>query len=74
VLAKARDMLRDEELDGFLRDLVPLMVGSLESLEKDLFSFTQLFHDANRSLGSEAERTALTRTLQKLAGCLMKRD
>jgi hypothetical protein len=74
VLAKARQMLREEEIARFLRDLVPLMVCSLERLEQDLYHFTQLFHDANRGLGSDAERNALARTLQKLAGCLMKAD
>jgi hypothetical protein len=44
------------------------MTDSLERLEQELEAFTQLHHDANRSLGTDAERTALARTLQKLAG------
>jgi hypothetical protein len=74
VLAKARGTLREQELSRFLADLVPIMIGSLKALEKDLFSFTQLFHDSNRSLGSEEVRTALMRTLQKLAGLPMKQE
>ncbi len=74
VLAKARETLRGDELARFLRELVSLMTKSLESLERDLFSFTQLFHDANRSLGTEDERTALMRTMQMLAGRPMRQD
>jgi hypothetical protein len=68
VLAKAREMLSAAQLPAWLADAVPLMTGSLEGLERELFAFTQLHHDANRSLGTEAERTALGRSLQKLAG------
>jgi hypothetical protein len=68
VLEKGRDMFSASELALWLADAVPLMTGSLEGLERDLFAFTQLHHDANRSLGTESERTALGRALQKLAG------
>jgi hypothetical protein len=68
----ARDALKARELAGFLEDVVPLMTGSLARLEREIFGFTQLFHDSNRSLGSDAERTALARTLQKLSGSTMK--
>jgi hypothetical protein len=74
VIEQARRMLRERELEGFLKDIVPLMTGSLEKLERELFEFTQLFHDANRTLGSEEIRTALARTLQKLAGSVMRQD
>jgi hypothetical protein len=74
IISKAREMLHAEELSRFLREVAGLMTGSLESLERDLFNFTQLFHDANRSLGTENERTALLRTLQMLAGRPMRRE
>jgi Family of unknown function (DUF6062) len=68
VLAKARTMLRADRLERWLDDAVTLMTDSLERLERELDAFTQLHHDANRSLGTDEERTALARTLQKLAG------
>jgi hypothetical protein len=68
ILAKARTMLRADRLERWLADTVLLMTDSLERLEQELEAFTQLHHDANRSLGTDAERTALARTLQKLAG------
>jgi hypothetical protein len=68
MVATGRVMLRAERLERWLGDVVPLMTGSMEQLERDLLAFTQLHHDANRSLGTSAERTALGRTLQKLAG------
>ena len=71
VAAHAQEALRGEELTRFLDDVVPLMVTSLQKLEADLFGFTQLFHDANRSLGGEDERTALLRALQKLSGTII---
>ncbi len=71
MLARAREILRGEALARWLGEIVPLMTGSLESLEKDLFAFTQLHQGMNRSLGTEQERSALARTLQKLAGSLM---
>ena len=68
ILAKARTMLRADRLQRWLDDTVTLMTDSLERLERELDAFTQLHHDANRSLGTEEVRTALARTLQKLAG------
>jgi len=65
---KAREMLRPDRLERWLSDCIPLMTASLEALERDLLSFTQLHHDANRSMGSDSERSALSRALQKLAG------
>jgi hypothetical protein len=65
---KARGILSAQRQEAWLADAVPLMTASLEELEKDLSAFTQLYHDANRSMGTERERTALGRTLQKLAG------
>ncbi len=74
VLAKARETLRGDELARFLRELTGLMTKSLEGLERDLFNFTQLFHDANRSMGTEDERTALARAIQTLAGRPMRQE
>ena len=48
--------------------MIPLMMEGLENLERDLHAFTQLHHDAHKGLGTDAERTALGRALQKLAG------
>ena len=74
VFAKARELLRGDELERWLRDVVPLVTASLERLEEEVLAFTQLHKDSNRSLGTEEERTALARTLQKLAGSVMKHD
>ena len=68
VLGTAREMLRPDRLERWLDDCIPLMTASLQVLAEDLLSFTRLHHDANRSLGTESERTALARALQKLAG------
>lgn len=65
---EASRSLRADRLRGWLAEAGSLLRGSLESLEKDLHSFTQLHQAANPALGTEAERTALARTLQKLAG------
>jgi len=68
MLRSARDLLRRDRLAAWLRDVVPLMTGSLDQLVKDLAAFTQLHQAGNRSLGTEEERSALSRTLQKLSG------
>ena len=68
LLDKGRRMLRTDRLERWLDDVVPLMTDSLQRLEQDLEAFTQLHHDSHRSLGTDEERTALARTLQKLAG------
>jgi hypothetical protein len=44
------------------------MKESLRGLEGDLHSFTQLHQAGSTSMGSGAEKSALRRTLQKLAG------
>ena len=74
MLTRAREILRGESLARWLGETVPLMTGSLEKLEKDLFAFTQLYQGTNRSLGTEEERSALARTLQKLSGRLMSHE
>lgn len=68
VLQSALSVLRQDRLAAWLRDAVPLMAGSLGKLEKDLAAFTQLYQAGNRSLGTDDERSALARTLQKLSG------
>ena len=68
ILAKARTMLKADRLQRWLEDAVSLMKENFERLDRDLEAFTQLHHDAHRGLGTEEERTALARTLQKLAG------
>jgi hypothetical protein len=74
MLGRARDILRGDALARWLREVAPLMTGSLEKLEKDLVAFTQLHQGTNRSLGTEEERSALARTLQKLSGRLMSHE
>jgi hypothetical protein len=74
MLGRARDILRGDALARWLREVAPLMTGSLERLEKDLVAFTQLHQGTNRSLGTEEERSALARTLQKLSGRLMSHE
>ncbi len=68
MLAAARRLLRADRARHWIEEAAALQIESLEGLEKDLFAFTQLSRSENKSLGSETERTALGRTLQKLAG------
>jgi hypothetical protein len=72
MLGHARKLLKGERLERWVRDTAPLIEASLQELDRDLLAFTQLYQDANRSMGSEQERTALARTLQKLEGSLFK--
>jgi hypothetical protein len=65
---EAARAMRPDRLRGWLADASALLRGSLESLERDLHAFTQLHQAERRTLGTDAERTALARTLQKLAG------
>ncbi len=67
-LRAAPRLLRGDRAQRWTSEAVGLMVSSFEGLEKDLFSFTQLYRSENTSLGTDGERTALGRTLQKLAG------
>ncbi len=64
----AQRSLRADRREKWMQEAAPLMTGSLERLEREVLAFTQLHRDSNRSLGTEEERTALARTLQKLAG------
>ncbi len=68
VLKAAAASLRADRLSQWLREVVPLLTGSLEELGSDLVAFTQLAQAGNASLGSDRERSALVRTLQKLSG------
>lgn len=68
VLGIACDILRGDRLAIWLDDAVPLMKRTLNGLEKDLLSFTQLYQAGNQSLGTDEVRSALARTLQMLAG------
>ncbi len=66
--AAARRLLRADRRERWMAEAAQLMVGALGRLEREILAFTQL-HQASRSdLGTEEERTALARTLQKLAG------
>ncbi len=72
VLSAACDILRGDALARWLEDIVPVMKLTLDGLGKDLLAFTQLHQAGNRSLGTEEERSALTRTLQMLSGRIQK--
>ena len=71
VLAEAREVLGADALGDWLREVVPLMTASIDRLEAEVGGFIQLFRASNRSLGTDEERTALARTVQKLAGRLV---
>ena len=64
--------LRPDRREAWLKETAVLMTESFSRLEKELLAFTQLHRDSNRGLGKEEERTALSRTLQKLAGGLFR--
>jgi len=66
--AEAARSMRAERLREWLAESGALLRASLAALDHDLLAFTQLHQAGNRGLGTEAERTALARTLQKLAG------
>ena len=68
MLDAARTGLRPDVLGRWLSDVVPLLTGSLGSLEQDLLAFTQLHQGTSTDLGAEEVRSALGRTLQKLVG------
>ncbi len=65
--AAAQRTLRPDRREGWLREAAALMTASLGRLEKELLAFTQLYRDTNPGLGTDEVRTALARTLQKLA-------
>ncbi|MGO9308387.1 MAG: DUF6062 family protein [Spirochaetia bacterium] len=68
VLDRASKSMRADGFRRWLAETIPLMKGSLERLERDLHAFTQLHQADNASLGTDAVRSALARTLQKIAG------
>ena len=67
-LGQAATLMRSDRLARWLADTIPLMKESLESLDGDLRAFTQLHQAGSAAPGSDAERSALARTLQKIAG------
>jgi hypothetical protein len=69
-LEQASKSMRADRLRRWLAEVVPLMKGSFASLERDLHAFTQLHQAGNVSPGTDLERSALGRTLQKIAGGL----
>jgi hypothetical protein len=70
VLQEGLSAMRADRLQRWLAEAGPLMQDSLRRLEGELLSFTQLHRAENRSLGTEEERTALARAVQKLGGGL----
>ena len=68
MLEEGQRAMRADRLQRWLAEAGPLMQESFRTLERDLRAFTQLHRAENSSLGTDAERTALARTLQKLAG------
>ncbi len=68
VLREALRVMRPDRLSTWLDSAAPLLAESLRRLETDLLAFTQLHRAENTSLGTDEERSALVRTLQKLAG------
>jgi hypothetical protein len=70
VLGQASTAMRADRFERWLADAVPLMKASLESLDGDLRAFTQLHQAGAEGPGTDRERSALARTLQKIAGGL----
>jgi hypothetical protein len=68
MLNEASRSLRADRIKAWIAETIPLMRDSLERLEGELHAFTQLHQAGNASPGTDAVRTALGRTLQKLAG------
>jgi hypothetical protein len=68
VLDRASKSMRADRFRRWLTEAIPLMKGSLAGVEKDLCAFTQLHQADNAGLGTDAVRSALARTLQKIAG------
>ncbi len=69
ILDEASKSLKADGMAGWLAETTPLMKASLDRLEKELHAFTQLHQAGNSNPGTDAEKTALRRTLQKLTGC-----
>jgi hypothetical protein len=70
MLGQASRSMKADRLRRWLGEVIPLMKESLESLEGQLRAFTQLHQAGNASPGTDLERSALSRTLQKIAGGL----
>jgi hypothetical protein len=74
VVLAAADQLGSADLERFLADVLPLAEAGLTRLEAAVLDFTQLFQHSAPGTGTEEQRTALSRTLQFLAGRLMKKE
>ncbi len=72
MLDEAVRSMRGDALERWLDDVLPLMRQSLEALETDLLAFTQLHQAGSPGMGTEETRSALGRTLQKLAGGIFR--
>jgi hypothetical protein len=70
MIQRASRSMKTDRFRRWLEDAVPLMKESLESLTGDLQAFTQLHQAGNPGPGTDRERSALGRTLQKLVGGL----
>jgi hypothetical protein len=68
VLQEGSTTMRADRFARWLAEAVPLMKESLQGLEGDLHSFTQLHQAGSTGMGTDGEKSALRRTLQKLAG------
>jgi hypothetical protein len=73
VLAGA-DQLGSVDLERFLAEVLPLAEAGLARLEAEVLDFTQLFQHSVPGTGTEEQRTALSRTLQFLAGRLIRKE
>ena len=69
-LEQASAAMRPDRFARWLSDTVPVMKESLEGLAGDLRAFTQLHQAGNEGPGTDRQRSALRRTLQKIAGGL----
>jgi hypothetical protein len=68
VIEEAARSMRPDRVRRWLAEAVPLMKGRFAALESELHAFSQLHQAGNDSPGTAAEKSALRRTLQKLAG------
>lgn len=72
VFAQARKALNREDLALWLDETVPLMTASLERLEGEVEGFGKVHRYESTEPVGETVRTALVRTLQKMAGRMFR--
>lgn len=72
LLEQARRTLSTSRQSQWLQVIVPLMIENLERLEREVYAFTQMYHHTDTHQPTEAEQSALKRTLQKMCGRLMQ--